>query len=108
MKLDESKYHQLVDLLQQKVEELLDETDFDIDMANGILTIDFEEGGKVILSRQPALSQLWVAAKSGGYHLVYDESIATWVVLNSQESLGTLLTRLVLEQSGEKLSFEGL
>lgn len=108
MKLDESKYHQLVDQLQQRVEEALDEADFDVDMANGILTIDFDKGGKIILSRQPALLQLWVAAKSGGYHLVYDEATAIWYVLNSHESLGDLLARLVSEQSGEQLNFEGL
>lgn len=108
MKLDESKYHQLVDSLQQRIEEQLDEEDFDVEMANGILTIDFDKGGKIIISRQPALLQLWVAAKSGGYHLVYNETTETWCVLNSNEFFGDLLARLVLEQSGEQLNFSGL
>lgn len=107
MQLDESTYHQLIDQLQQQIEEALDSADFDVDteMSNGILTIDLEEGGKIILSRQPALSQLWVAAKSGGYHLDYHEATETWQVLGSEETLATLLSRLVLEQTGIEFGF---
>lgn len=110
MMLDESKYHQIIDLLELRVEECIDEAglDVDVDIINGILTLDFDDKGKIILSRQPALSQLWVAAKSGGYHLTYNEIEKKWYVLESDLSLSGLLTRLVSEQTGKQVIFRGV
>ena len=101
MTLDEAKYHQLVDKLQQTIEDQLDALDLDIDInnANGILTIIFDNTSQIILSRQNALLQLWVAAKSGGYHLVYNNDENDWFIIGSTESLKELLRRLINEQT---------
>lgn len=102
MALDEAKYHQLVDSLQQTIEDQLDASGLDVDLnnANGILTIIFDNASQIILSRQSALLQLWIAAKSGGYHLVYNMEKDGWFVIDSGESLKDLLKRLVSEQTG--------
>lgn len=107
MMLEETEYHQLIDELQQQVEDTLEAVDFDVDMdnANGVLTIEFENGSQIILSRQSALRQLWVAARSGGYHLDYNAELANWLVINSNESVNELLQRLIKEQVGELVSF---
>lgn len=105
MTLNEANYHQLIDNLQQTIEDQLDALDLDIDInsANGILTIIFDNTSQIILSRQSALLQLWVAAKSGGYHLVYNTEQNDWFVTNSGESLKDLLKRLINEQTGYDL-----
>jgi CyaY protein len=46
----------------------LDHEDFDVDAADGKLTIAFENGDRFILSRQGATSQIWLAEPSGGWH----------------------------------------
>lgn len=101
MVLDEAKYHQLVDELQQTIEDQLDASDLDVDIdnGNGILTVIFDNGSQIILSRQAALLQLWVAAKSGGYHLAYNVDKNGWFVIDSNESLKDLLKRLINEQT---------
>jgi CyaY protein len=62
----------------------------------------------VIFSRQEPLRQLWLAARSGGFHFDYDEESERWMCDKSEEQLGEMLERIVLEQADIKLEFEGL
>ena len=108
--LSEARFHDLVDTTQQAVEDIFDDSDLDLDLENsaGVLTIRLENGSQVILSRQPPLRQLWVAARSGGYHFDYDEAGNQWICDSTQEPLGELLTRVVREQTGDELDFSQL
>jgi CyaY protein len=108
--LSEARFHDLVDSTQQAVEDILDESDLDLDVENsaGVLTVRLENGSQVILSRQPPLRQLWVAARSGGYHFDYDEAGSQWICDSTQEPLSTLLNRVVREQTGDEIDFSAL
>ena len=110
MSLSESRFHDLVDAVQQTVEDLYDDSDLDLDLENsgGVLTVRFENGSQLILSRQEPLRQLWVAARSGGFHFDYDEEQELWICDTSDEPLGQLLARVTAEQAGEELDFDGL
>ena len=104
--MNEARFHDLVDALQQQVEDAFDDSDLDLDLENagGVLTVRFENGSQLILSRQAPLRQLWVAAKSGGFHFDYDEASGLWRHDGSQEPLGALLNRATLEQGGARMS----
>lgn len=108
MSLSEARFHDLVDLVQQKVEDVFDDSDLDVDLENsaGVLTVRFENGSQLILSRQEPIRQLWVAARSGGFHFDYDADADVWLCDSSDERLGEMLTRITLEQGGEALEFE--
>ena len=110
MSLTEARFHDLVDAVQQTVEDAFDDCDLDVDLENsaGVLTIRFENGSQVILSRQEAIRQLWVAARSGGFHFDYDEASGRWLCDASDEGLGELLSRVIQDQGGDSLSFEDL
>ena len=110
MSLSEARFHDLVDAVQEQVEDAFDDSDLDIDLENsaGVLTVRFENGSQVILSRQEPLRQLWVAARSGGFHFDYDEASGRWICDSSDEPLGELLTRVTREQAGEDLEFDEL
>jgi CyaY protein len=110
MSLSEARFHDLVDAAQEQVEDAFDDSDLDIDLENsaGVLTVRFENGSQVILSRQEPLRQLWVAARSGGFHFDYDEASGRWICDSSDEPLGELLTRVTREQAGEDLEFDEL
>lgn len=101
--LSEQQYQLLVDKLQDHIEALLENTDLDLDIDNsgGILTIHFVNGSQIIISRQPALKQVWLAAKSGGYHLDYDDKGQQWLLVSTNETLEQLLTRVIKEQTGQ-------
>ncbi|WP_250460275.1 iron donor protein CyaY [Microbulbifer litoralis] len=92
------------------IEDALDECEWDIDYerADAVLTLTLEDNGsQVILSRQTANRELWVAARSGGYHLSFDNTGVKppgWKCTTTGEDLPTLLDRVLTEQQGETVS----
>ncbi|MDB6051510.1 MAG: cyaY [Pseudomonas sp.] len=108
MSLTEARFHDLVDATQQALEDIFDESDSDLDLENsaGVLTVKFENGTQLIFSRQEPLRQLWLAAKSGGFHFDYDEEEKRWACDTSDELLSEMLQRLCLEQGGIELDFD--
>jgi len=110
MSLTEARFHDLVDAAQQAVEDIFDDSDLDLDLENsaGVLTVRFENGTQLILSRQAPLRQLWLAARSGGFHFDYDPDEERWICDTSNELLGEMLARIAFEQTGEAIEFEEL
>lgn len=93
------------DTLQQ-LEDILDNTDAELeyDTVSDILTIEFDNGSKLIINRQGASEQLWVAARNGGYHYDYDPDTDSWHNDRDGTELFAELTRLVSEQAGRPIS----
>ena len=110
MPLNSSAFHDLVGDVQQQIEDILDDSDLDLDIENsgGILTLVCTDGSQIILSRQEPLKQLWVAARQGGFHFDYDTDSQRWLCSNEQRSLGQWLATLCQQQSGEPVDFPGL
>ncbi|WP_296247234.1 iron donor protein CyaY [Pseudomonas sp. UBA4194] len=106
MSLTEARFHDLVDATQQALEELLEDHADDIEIAAGMMTIKFDNGSQLIISRQEPLRQLWLAARSGGYHFDYDEESGKWRCEKSDELLGEVLQTAVKAQAGVELDFE--
>ncbi len=80
----------------ESLELALDEVDADIDYENGggVLTVEFENGGSMVFSRQLASQQLWLATRSGGFHFEFDEAEVDWRCTRS----GVLFRPFVVEQ----------
>jgi len=108
MSLTEARFHDLVDATQQELEDIFDESGLDLDLENsaGVLTVTFENNSRLIFSRQEALSQLWLAARSGGFHFDYDEESKRWICDTSEELLSEMLARITLDQAGVELDFD--
>lgn len=102
--MTESELHQLADQTIESLQDAIDESGIDIDFveAGGVLTLEFENGSKIIFSKQPAMSQLWMAAVSGGFHFDYDSQKKQWVCdAGDNEGLVSMFNRLATEQAGE-------
>ncbi|WP_263261859.1 iron donor protein CyaY [Pseudomonas sp. RIT-PI-S] len=108
MSLTEARFHDLVDATQEALDVVFEESGLDVDVENssGTLTVRFDNGSQLIFSRQAPLRQLWLAARSGGFHFDYDEENKKWMCDSSDELLGEMLERIVFEQAGDKLDFE--
>ena len=108
MSLTEARFHDLVDATQQALEDIFDDSGLDVDLENsaGVLTVKFENGTQLIFSRQEPLRQLWLAARSGGFHFDFNEEDNNWQCDSSDELLSEMLARLVLEQAGAELDFD--
>lgn len=105
MSLSESEFNARVDATLAALETAIDRCgiDIDYDTVGGVMSCEFENRSKLILSRQAPLRQLWVAAKSGGFHFNWNGS--DWQHDGSGEALWPFLSRLASEQAGERVTF---
>ena len=89
----------------EQLEELLDDcnTDIDYDTVSDILTIEFPNGSKIIVNYQSANGQLWLAARSGGFHFDYDVDEDCWKNDRDGTDFFAQLSSLASEQAGEKI-----
>ena len=78
--MTESEFNDMIDSTFEALEMALDAVDGDLDFENagGVLTVDFENGTTMVFSRQPPTCQLWLAARSGGFHFAYDAEAGDW------------------------------
>jgi CyaY protein len=102
--MDESQFEALAGAALEKIERALEasgvEADFEL-KAGGILEIEFDDGSKIIVNRHGAAREIWVAARSGGFHFRWDG--ATWRDTREGSELFAALSRLVSQQGGQSV-----
>ena len=103
--MTESEFNQQVDAVLRRIEEAVDGGDADIECetSGGILELSFENGSKIIVNRQTAAREIWVAAKSGGYHFLWRDG--AWYDTRDGLELFVALGRYASEQAGVPVSF---
>ena len=109
--MNESEFQEVAEQTIEDIQDAIDniETDIDYDEVGGVLTLEFEDGSKIIFSKQGAMKQLWMAAKSGGFHFDYSEDKKQWLCDSTdKEELYKMLSRLASEQAGEEVSLSAL
>ena len=96
----ESEFVAAADAVLATIAAALDAGDADVDWAlnDGVLTIDCGAGGRLIVNRHLPNREIWVAAKSGGFH--FRAGGGTWRDSRGGEELGAALERLLREQAG--------
>jgi CyaY protein len=74
--MNESEFLNVSDAVFDRIESALDaaELDIDIDRNGNVMAISFDDGAKVIVNRHLPTSELWLAARSGGFHYRHDGS----------------------------------
>jgi len=88
--------------IEQGIEE--SRADIDFEAAGGILTLEFANGTKIIVNKQGAARQIWVAAKSGGYHYGFVDG--QWINDQGGGELMSELSRFIREQSDEEVNLD--
>ncbi|HKW81453.1 MAG TPA: iron donor protein CyaY [Casimicrobiaceae bacterium] len=96
----ESEFVAGADAVLAAIAAALDAGDADVDWAlnDGVLTIDCGAGGRLIVNRHLPNREIWVAAKSGGFH--FRAAGGAWRDSRGGEELGAALERLLREQAG--------
>ena len=105
--MNESEFQEIAEQTIEDIQDAIDNSgaDIDYDEIGGVLTLEFEDGSKIIFSKQGAMNQLWMAAKSGGFHFDYDEDSELWLCNSGDnEELYKMLSRLSTEQAGEAVT----
>jgi CyaY protein len=101
--LTRGEFDRLTDAEFRHIEAELDACGADYEtLPGGILEIEGDDGGKIVVNRHAAMQEIWVAARSGGHHFRPEGGL--WVDTRSGEELMATLSRCISEQSGGKVS----
>ena len=87
-------------------DQINDETDADVDNQRngGMVTLTFYNRTQIVINLQKPLHEIWMAAKSGGYHYRWDDG--HWQDTKGQGELFSALTSNASAQAGQALMFK--
>ncbi len=108
--IDDKQFHQLGSNLLHSIEMALEaadeqlDLDLDIERQGGnVINIRFRDKSVIVINTQPPLHEIWVAAKSGGYHYRWAGTIAQplWLDTKTGKELLSDLTEFASAQAGQ-------
>jgi len=77
--------------------------DLDVDLADGILTVEFEEGPKVVINSHSAARQIWVAANLAAAHFSHDPNTSRWFDSRTGQELWDRLNSILTDRLGHPI-----
>jgi len=81
------------------------DADIDNQRVGGMVTLTFEDRSQIIVNLQKPLQEVWLAARSGGFHYKWDGQC--WRDTKSASEFFADLSRYASEQARRPLAFEG-
>ena len=99
-----SEFDSMADATLERIAQALDKSGADCDCepkGTGVLELEFADGSRIVVNRHSAAQEIWVAAKSGGFHFRWNGS--TWVDTRDGSDLFATLSKLVSGQSGRQV-----
>lgn len=89
----------------KKLSAASDDHDFEADLNNGALTIEFEEPpAKFVVSPNAPVRQIWVSASSKSFKLEWDASAGAFLLPGTGQTLLALLSQHISNHLGESVS----
>lgn len=102
--MTESEFHEAVDAALARVERAIEGADaLDFDMDGGILTIECPDGSRIIVNRQTPNREIWVAARSGGFHFRWRDG--AWRDTRGEREFFAALAEIIAAQADERVDF---
>ena len=95
----------LLGIVESGCDRINDETDADVDnqRVGGMITLTFPNRSQIVINLQKPLHEVWMAAKSGGYHYKFDGQ--KWVDTKGNGEFFANLTQYAAQQAGRPLEF---
>ena len=110
--IDDKQFHQLGGRLLESIEAALEtadealDLDLDIERQGGnVINIRFRDRSVIVVNTQPPLHEIWVAAKSGGYHYRWAGTLAKplWLDTKTGHELLSDLSEFASAQAGQQI-----
>jgi CyaY protein len=111
--IDDKQFHEQGSYLLHSIELALeaadDELDLDLDLerqGGNVINIRFRDKSVIVINTQPPLHEIWVAAKSGGYHYRWAGSMnqPLWLDTKTGRELLSDLSQFATAQAGKDIS----
>jgi CyaY protein len=109
--LHDTEYHAAADRLLAAIERRCDDwlqqgvIDIDSTRAGSLLELEFPNGSKIVVNKQPPLHEIWLAARQGGYHFRYEDG--GWKDTRDGVDFFARLSDEAALQGGKPLPFGG-
>jgi CyaY protein len=100
--MEEREFNALADAMLRRIEDAIEACGADVDLEvkpGGVLEVEFEDGSKLIINRHTAAREIWLAARSGGFH--FRPEGEGWVGTRDGGELMAAIGRCLSEQAGE-------
>jgi len=101
--MTESEFLTLADTCLQQVQDMFEQAferdvwDVDCKRSGNVLEIEFvENGSKIIVNSQAPMQEMWVAARSGGFHYTFNGE--HWLNTRDNSELFVTLERCAIAQ----------
>ena len=96
---------QLLLAVERSCDRINDTSDADVDSqrSGGMVTLTFPNRSQIVINLQKPLHEVWMAARSGGYHYRFDGS--HWQDTKGAGEFFACLTLDASQQSGMSLQF---
>ncbi len=103
--MTESEFNELADSVFDRIEQAIDASDAGIDYDNNgvVMEIEFANGSKLIVNRHAPNQEIWLAAKSGGFHFGYRDG--NWISQRDSIELYAKLGELMHIGTGTNITF---
>jgi CyaY protein len=103
--MTESEFHRAVDAVLARIEASVEDAEaLDVDLESGILTLTCPDDTRVIVNRQTPNREIWVAARSGGFHFAWRDG--AWRDTRSGDELFASLARIIASQAGANVDWK--
>jgi len=103
--MEEREFNALADVTLRRIEDAIEACGADVDLEvkpGGVLELEFGDGSRIIINRHTAAREIWLAARSGGYHFRPEDG--RWIGTRDSEELMAAIARCMSEQAGEEVS----
>jgi CyaY protein len=105
--MNDAEFERLASATLQTIEQRLEASGVDADFElkeGGVLEVEFADGSKVIVNRHAAAREIWLAARSGGFHFRWDGS--SWRDTRDGSELFAALSRVASQQAGHAVRLD--
>ena len=102
--MTEIEFNRAASITLDRIEAAVEAAGLDVETpADGILEIEFDDGSKIVVNRHGVAKEIWVAARSGGFH--FKRAGDEWIDTRDATPLTVKLAALIAQQGGGAVEF---
>jgi CyaY protein len=103
--MTESEFLERAEHALRAIESAADAVDIEVARAGNVLTLELDDGSRVVVNSQAPMQQMWLAARSGAHH--YGWVDGEWRDTRDGSELFAALSRVVSAEGGTPVVFSG-
>ena len=103
--MTENEFNELADAVFDRIEQTIDAsgTNIECNLDGPVLELEFADGSQIVINRHAPNREIWLAAKSGGFHYAHQDG--RWISKRDGSELFGKLGELVKIGAGAAVGF---